>query len=213
MTFFFSHTLLTHILLLSGDVTATIVVGWGIIWESPSQPQSRHRIAMWLVIGGVAAETLCSISLFAFDESISRAQQEKIISLESSLAGRSLTKSQYNAIQTLRGKIPAVLLLVEPHCPDCLNFASQMGVAFSDAGIKVFGKFPESMEGGGGGCVYKSPFSDLVYDALKRGGFEFHMCGTDALKLWGVNPPIPVIGVGEGHSFPHPVKPYLGPYR
>jgi hypothetical protein len=86
LAFFFSHALLTHIILLGGDVLATIAVGWGILWEAPSQPAWRHSIATWLVIGGVAVETLCSISLFSFDESISRSQQAKIIRLEKHLS-------------------------------------------------------------------------------------------------------------------------------
>jgi hypothetical protein len=65
--------------LLAGDVLATIAVGWGILWEAPEQPIERHRIATWLVIGGIAAETICSISLFAYDEMISQAQQRLIV--------------------------------------------------------------------------------------------------------------------------------------
>jgi hypothetical protein len=76
--YWFEHPLFVHIFLLGGDVVATIVVGWGIVWESPTQVEWRHHVGMWLVIWGVAAETLCSISLFAFDESISRMQQARI---------------------------------------------------------------------------------------------------------------------------------------
>ena len=85
---------LTHALLLGGDVLATVVVGWGILWEAPEQPKHRHEIAKWFVILGIAFETVCSISLFLYDESISHQQQSKIIALEARLAARSLTDDQ-----------------------------------------------------------------------------------------------------------------------
>jgi hypothetical protein len=70
-----------HFVLIGGDVLATVAVGWGIIWEAPEQPASRHVIAKKLVIWGILAETLCSICLFAFDETISHSQQTEIIAL------------------------------------------------------------------------------------------------------------------------------------
>jgi hypothetical protein len=123
-------------LLLGGDVIATIIVGWGIIWESPSFPPNRHRIAMWLVIGGVAAETICSISLFAFDESISQVQQAKIIALEERIAPRVVTDAERAAIDSLRGKVSAVAILSSPGLEPAF-FSSQMQEAFVEAGMNV----------------------------------------------------------------------------
>jgi hypothetical protein len=85
MSFLFGYPLVTHAALLAGDVLATIAVGVGILWESPKQSERRQRIAVWLVILGVGVETLCSVSLFAFDEAISQSQQAKIIRLETHL--------------------------------------------------------------------------------------------------------------------------------
>jgi hypothetical protein len=120
MSLFFDHPLTTHILLLAGDVLATIVVAWGILWESPSQPTWRHHIAMWLVIWGVATESVSSICLFAFDEYISQRQQEKIISLEAKIAPRNLTGADSsNIVAALKplGGVPydlGVTLMAEP---------------------------------------------------------------------------------------------------
>ena len=86
-----------HIVLLSLSVLASFAVGAGIIFESPDYP-SLHRIANKLVIAGVVVEAACTIVLFVFDEGISSAQQEKIISLESRLAARTLTVEQQHAI-------------------------------------------------------------------------------------------------------------------
>jgi len=69
-------------LLLIGELAATAVVGWGIIWESPEQSSSRHRIATRLVIWGIIAESFCSICLFSFDEAIARNQGDKILALD-----------------------------------------------------------------------------------------------------------------------------------
>lgn len=76
-----NHALFVHSVLLGGEVLATMAVGLGIIWEAPEQPKERHLIATRLVIWGIIVETLCSVGLFAFDESISHAQQEQIIAL------------------------------------------------------------------------------------------------------------------------------------
>ncbi|MEJ0026823.1 MAG: hypothetical protein WDN01_12415 [Rhizomicrobium sp.] len=206
---FFSDPLSASLLL--GDVIATLAVGIGIVLETPENPTFRQKSAMALVVIGVIAETICSVWLFGHDAAIISKQQTTIIELETRLAGRVLTKPEYDAIQTLRGKIPGVLLVVEPHCPECLNFSSQIATAFDHAGIKVFANFPETMEGGGGGCVYKSPYSDLTYATLSRGGFSFHSCGDEALKIWRINSPLPVIGVAGDDALPYPVKPYLGP--
>lgn len=79
-----------HFWLLSISVLASFAVGAGIIFERPKYPPSVHRIAFWLVIGGIAIEALCTIFLFVFDEGISSAQKETIISLEKRLVPRKI---------------------------------------------------------------------------------------------------------------------------
>jgi hypothetical protein len=86
-----------HVILLSVSVLASFAVGAGIILESPEYP-SLHRIATRLVIVGVVVEAACTIFLFVFDEGISNAQQEKIITLEKRLAARSLADEQISSI-------------------------------------------------------------------------------------------------------------------
>jgi hypothetical protein len=71
-----------HVALLSLAVLSSIAVGGGIIFERPKYPPSVHRVAFWLVVGGIAVEAVCTIFLFVFDEGISGAQQSKIIELE-----------------------------------------------------------------------------------------------------------------------------------
>jgi len=65
-----------HWNLLLGDVLATVAVGWGIIFEHG--PTETRKVADRLVIWGIVAETLFSVSLFTFDEGISSAQKSRI---------------------------------------------------------------------------------------------------------------------------------------
>jgi hypothetical protein len=92
-----------HCVLISISVLASFAVAGGIIFESPKYSPATHRVATWLVIGGVAVEALCMVSLFAFDEAISSAQQEKIIALETKLAPRTLSRVSDNTERGLEG--------------------------------------------------------------------------------------------------------------
>jgi hypothetical protein len=83
-----------HLILLSGSVLAGIAVGAGILYERPKYSEAVHGVATWLVIVGVAVESVCTISLFAIDERISGTQQSTIIALESNIAPRRLTPEQ-----------------------------------------------------------------------------------------------------------------------
>jgi len=74
--------------LLLGDVLSTVAVGFGIVWENG--PSDVRKVADRLVLWGIVAETLCSVALFTFDESVSSAQQSKIIALETRIADRYL---------------------------------------------------------------------------------------------------------------------------
>src|SRR5437868_1817550 len=90
-----------HFWLLTISIVAAFGVGAGIILESPKYSASTHRIATGLVLGGIAIESLCTVCLFAFDEGISNAQQstiraqnDKIIALETRLVPRTLSEAQ-----------------------------------------------------------------------------------------------------------------------
>jgi hypothetical protein len=91
-----------HLFLISVSVVASFAVAVGIILESPKYSPATHRVAIALVISGVAVEALCMVCLFVVDESISSAQQEKIIALEKQIAPRNLTDEQK---QKVAGKI------------------------------------------------------------------------------------------------------------
>jgi hypothetical protein len=88
------YSLLIHSLLFGGELIATAVVGLGIIWESVEYSKETHRLARNLVIWGIIAETVCSLSLFTFDEGISYVQQARIIALETRLAPRNISTGQ-----------------------------------------------------------------------------------------------------------------------
>jgi len=131
------------------------------------------------------------------------------------LAGRHLTKRQYEAIQTLKGKFPAILLITEAHCTECLNFVSQLAVAFTNADIKVGLSMPETFIGTSPGfCVYTSPNGAAVIAALQKAGFIARDCGSVALPVFGIqNPDRPIVGVGQQSWFTTPAKAYLGPTK
>lgn len=89
--------------LLGGDIIATFAVGFGIIWEHG--PPEVRKIANWLVLGGIIAETFCSVWLFVHDGNISadqqsviRSQNDKIIALERRLAPRIISETQKEAM-------------------------------------------------------------------------------------------------------------------
>jgi hypothetical protein len=63
--------------------------------ERPGYSAAVHCIANWLVLGGIAIESLCTFSLFVFDERISDAQQSKVIALETRLAPRVLPANKW----------------------------------------------------------------------------------------------------------------------
>jgi hypothetical protein len=64
-----------HFWLPAVSVLASFAVAGGIIFESSEYSAPVHRVAKWLVIGGVAVEAVCTVCLFVFDERISGSQQ------------------------------------------------------------------------------------------------------------------------------------------
>jgi hypothetical protein len=87
-----------HFWLLSVSILASFAVAGGIIFESSEYSASTHRVAKWLVIGGVAVEAVCTVSLFVFDERISGEQQSKIIVLETTLSPRVVEQAKAGAV-------------------------------------------------------------------------------------------------------------------
>ena len=77
------NSLWPHLALVPASALAGIAVGFGIVLERPKYTARVHRVAFWLVVGGVVFEFVCTISLFVVDERISAAQQSTIVRLES----------------------------------------------------------------------------------------------------------------------------------
>jgi hypothetical protein len=109
-SWFIDHSLMVHGYLLALDVFATVVVVWGILWESDG-PLNVHSIARKLVIWGVAAEAIITIAIFVFDERISSVQQSKIevqksqiIELAKRLAARTLSDAQLDDMKRKLGR-------------------------------------------------------------------------------------------------------------
>jgi hypothetical protein len=95
------------------------------------------------VLGGIAVESLCTVFLFVFDESISAKQQStiglqnaQIISLETQIAARRLDKSQFDAFKSLKGKVPAVNIIPEAALEPGM-FAGMLATALQSAGVEV----------------------------------------------------------------------------
>jgi hypothetical protein len=124
-----------HVALLTVSVLASFAVAGGIIFESPKYSTSVHRIATWLVIGGVAIEALCTIVLFVFDEGISGAQQDKIIALESRLAARTLTVEQQHSIASAVSKFPGITFEISTyrHNTEAISLSKQIMFSLNEA--------------------------------------------------------------------------------
>lgn len=129
--------------------------------------------------------------------------RREITKNERYLLGRRITKSEYTAIQSLKGKVPTVRILLESNCAECLGFSAQMADAFASAGITAQ-MMPYPLLGGGGGCVYtQPPDSEIVFEALHAGGFSFHKCNRLPPNVPEV---IPVISVVEAPGLIPSVK-------
>ncbi len=74
--------------------------------------------------------------------------------LKTQLAPRSLTKEQFDAIQTLKGRAAAINLAVEADT-ECEIFAATLAAALMNAGITIRRySLPPDMRGSGGLLIY-----------------------------------------------------------
>jgi hypothetical protein len=195
-----------HAVLITGSVLAGIAVGAGIIFEGVEYSAKVHRVAKWLVIGGVAVESTCTVILFAIDEALATSQQAKIIALETEMAPRPWTKDQFDALQTLKGKLRGVGIAWERSCIECMQYATFIQIALHEAGAVIYED--SSFDPGplatdtGIEIILPAPadlFSDPIVGAFKAAGLnpivrhpagEFSIIRTD----------IPVVVVGERFS-------------
>jgi hypothetical protein len=134
--------------LLFGEVVATVLVGVGIVLETPENPSLRQKIAIALVIVGIIAETVCSVWLFDHDGSIIQEQQGKIVALEGrlqkegaartamleQLMPRSITRAQAQVLkEAVKGKTGTIYVFI--HCGDeAQEFGAELETALGVAG-------------------------------------------------------------------------------
>jgi hypothetical protein len=196
--------LLTHGALLGGDILATIIVGAGIIFESHRYTPSVNRIATWLVVLGVSLETLFSILLFTYDESISNSQQQKIIALETELTGRPFSKEQYKALGSLRGQYKRLNIMAESDWESQV-YSGLIGNAIQNAGIDVrsFVAPPDWKASGIVMIFYPGELSsydesDPLFKAFTAAGIPPSRGGMSGMTFpAGVPRDVPLIFVGE----------------
>lgn len=128
-----------HIILLSVSIIAAFTVGAGILFESSKYSAGVHKVATWLVLGGIAVEALCTVFLFVFDERISAAQQSKIIVLEKRIASRTFRIGEGHKISNrLSGfKNQSVTVRASPSTPESELFAMELTAVLREAGWKT----------------------------------------------------------------------------
>jgi hypothetical protein len=206
-----------HLVLIPLSVLAGIAVGAGIVYEAPKYSAKAHERAFWAVVLGIAVESLCTVFLFVIDERISNAQQSKIIALESLLAPRTLSKEQFEAIQSLKTRAPEINLAVE-NDTECELFASLLATAFLRSGIVTHEYIlAPNMRGTGGLMIFdQSGFSDnsvgsLIFRTLR--GSNIIASGIVSRLPDALDMPrnVPAILVYERLSAPYMEPPYLGP--
>ena len=122
-----------HLVLIPGSVLAGVAVGLGIVFERPKCSEAVQHIGFWLVVLGVAVESLCTVSLFVVDERISIAQQSTIIDLMRAAGSRRIDAGPF--LSALSGKpIAQVLIEASPEAPDGLSTAAQISSLLIKAG-------------------------------------------------------------------------------
>ena len=202
----------THFWLLAGAIVGSIVVAAGIALEAHwpiSRMKLRELAGIIFVFFGVAVEALFTIALFMFDEGISSkqqgtisAQQEKIIALETELAPRNWTKEQFDALQTLKGKLPGVGIVWEHYCMECFEYAGFIQEALHEAGAQIYQDltYDRAFASGTGIWLLLPAGADLSSDpivvAFKAAGlnpFTSHHIG----EISTIRTDIPVVVVGE----------------
>jgi hypothetical protein len=175
-----------HAALLSISVFASFAVGIGIVLERPKY-ESLHKIAFWLVMGGIVVEALCTILLFAFDEGISSAQQSKIIALETVIAPRDLDADAQKALAKQLAAFSGKTVLVTSYLLDleAAWLGQKIIQALRLAGIR--------------------PISALACEAAVGGlTVAIHVTGSDAPLVNALLASLPKFGL-ESVGDPNPV--------
>jgi len=136
--------------------------------------------------------------------------------LKSQAAPRTLTKEQFNAIQTLKDRIPAINLAVEVDS-ECQMFAGILASALMNAGINVRGySLPLNMRGSSGLVIYDQQIlsddsaGNVIYETLANAGVVVFVKLTRLPDALDMPRDIPAILVYERPSAPFISPPYFG---
>ncbi len=193
----------THFWLLAGAFILEIIVGVGIALEANWPMSRRQIIATGLVIGGIILGIMFTLGLFIFDEAISSTQQQKIIALETELAPRNWTKEQFDALQTLKGKLPGVGIAWERYCTECMQYAELIQIALHEAGAQIYqdpSYDPGALSSDTGIELILPVTADLSSDpivaAFKAAGLN-PMTRHHVVEFSTIKTDIPVVVVGE----------------
>jgi hypothetical protein len=152
-------------------------------------------------------------------ETTERAEQLKAdnLRLQNQLAPRSLSKEQFDEIQTLKGRAAAINLVVESDS-ECEIFAAHLATALMNAGITIRRySLPPDMHGSGGLLIYdQNIFSDnsvgsLIFETLSNA--KVAVLGKSSRLPDALVMPrdVPAILVYGKPSAPYISPPYFGP--
>lgn len=138
-------------------VAATAGVWLGVYWEGEKFDENRKNLGWLLLVWSLGSEVFLGTAIFALDGLIAQIQRYEIASLidagnrqQSKLSEteralfdeverntlRGLTKEQFDSILSLRGQIDGIRIFWSPTL-DAFNFATEIGLAFRTAEIKV----------------------------------------------------------------------------
>jgi hypothetical protein len=128
---------LINVWLLGLEGLAAILAGFGIVWESKGGGEDFTKVAHATVLGSVVAETIFMLLLFASEEYTTGLQREKIISLETRLAPRSLTDDTKGKLASdLKSYAGQKFTFVVMPSPEAITFMLQIGDLLEKAGWK-----------------------------------------------------------------------------
>jgi hypothetical protein len=210
----------------------------------PSLPTANHiaDVANWFFIGSLVVGVVSTILIVwmagvkeAYWEKDRAESTERIallnndtehlksenLRLQAQLAPRSLSKEQFDEIQTLKGKISQVNLATEDNLESKM-FAGLLATALQKAGITVRGyNLPPGHRGNTGLVLYDQyAFSnphgeptkgEPLYGVLMRAKLFFGTVVSRLPDALAIPPDVPAIFVVEKPSLPYASTPYFGP--
>ncbi|WP_257195895.1 MULTISPECIES: hypothetical protein [unclassified Bradyrhizobium] len=114
-------------------------------------------------------------------------------------APRPWTKEQFEAVSSMKGRIPAVGILSQRGCLECILLANHLTTAFRAAGAEIYGDPTLDLSFGTGLFVFLPPGSSLndhpVVLALKAA--NYHPASMYLDDRHGVRMDVPIVVVGE----------------